>query len=287
MLANNANIDAAGNDLYQRSGFATQYRQASGTHAWSTAPSGTAGNPITFKQAMTLDESGNLGLGVTPSAWQANNYAVLEIGAVGHALFSTKAVGVGNPNNTLVTQNAYYDGNWRHGYAGTAAHYEIQNGAHKWQSAPAGAAGASITWVEAMRLDINGNLAIAGATATKASGTTWANPSDVRLKDNIQPFAKGLNEILKVDVKTWEYNGKGGTVAGTKGLGVIADEVMQVLPDTVDTYSAKLNPDDAEEIDIKRFDATEITWLLVNSIKEQQALITDLQTRLAALEAKP
>jgi len=63
--------------------------------------------------------------------------------------------------------------------------------------------------------------------------------------------------------------------------------VMQVLPDTVDTYSAKLNPDDAEEIDIKRFDATEITWLLVNSIKEQQALITDLQTRLAALEAKP
>jgi hypothetical protein len=140
---------------------------------------------------------------------------------------------------------------------------------------------------EVARFSTPGDFRITGATATKASGTTWANPSDIRLKDNIQPFAKGLNELLKVDVKTWEYNGKGGTVAGTKGLGVIADEVMQVLPDTVNTYSAKLNPDDEEEIDIKRFDATEITWLLVNSIKEQQALITDLQTRLAALEAKP
>jgi hypothetical protein len=140
---------------------------------------------------------------------------------------------------------------------------------------------------EVARFSTPGDFRITGATATKASGTTWANPSDIRLKDNIQPFAKGLNELLKVDVKTWEYNGKGGTVAGTKGLGVIADEVMQVLPDTVNTYSAKLNPDDEEEIDIKRFDATEITWLLVNSIKEQQALITDLQTRLATLEAKP
>jgi hypothetical protein len=140
---------------------------------------------------------------------------------------------------------------------------------------------------KSMTLDPSGNLTIAGATATKASGTAWAVSSDVRLKDNIQPFAKGLNELLKVDVKTWEYNGKGGTVAGTKGLGVIADEIMQVLPDTVNTYSAKLNPDDVEDTDIKRFDATEITWLLVNAVKEQQALITDLQTRLAALEAKP
>jgi hypothetical protein len=141
---------------------------------------------------------------------------------------------------------------------------------------------------KSMTLDPSGNLTIAGATATKGgAGGPWLGTSDVRLKDNIQPFAKGLNELLRVDVKTWEYNGKGGTVAGMKGLGVIADEVMQVLPDTVDTYSAKLNPDDEEETDIKRLNGNEITWLLVNAVKEQQALITDLQTRLAALEAKP
>ena len=46
---------------------------------------------------------------------------------------------------------------------------------------------------------------------------------------------------MKVRVREWEYNGKGGTTEGMKGLGVIADEAMLVLPDTVDTYQAKLN----------------------------------------------
>lgn len=36
------------------------YRAAIGAHTWFTAPSGTAGNAITFTQAMTLDASGNL-----------------------------------------------------------------------------------------------------------------------------------------------------------------------------------------------------------------------------------
>jgi hypothetical protein len=37
----------------------------SGTHKWFIAPSGTAGNAITFTQAMTLSAAGNLGIGVT------------------------------------------------------------------------------------------------------------------------------------------------------------------------------------------------------------------------------
>jgi len=44
---------------------ATLYAMSSGAHAWSIAPSGTAGNAITFTQAMTLDASGNLGVGIT------------------------------------------------------------------------------------------------------------------------------------------------------------------------------------------------------------------------------
>jgi hypothetical protein len=41
------------------------YRQNAGTHAWFNAASGTAGNTISFTQAMTLDASGNLGVGTT------------------------------------------------------------------------------------------------------------------------------------------------------------------------------------------------------------------------------
>jgi hypothetical protein len=54
---------------YKINGFATQYLQQGndGTHAWSTAASGTAGNAITFTPAMTLDASGNLLVGKTSS----------------------------------------------------------------------------------------------------------------------------------------------------------------------------------------------------------------------------
>ena len=46
---------------------ASLYQQSSGTHNWYTAPSGTAGNTISFTQAMTLDSSGNLPVGTTTS----------------------------------------------------------------------------------------------------------------------------------------------------------------------------------------------------------------------------
>jgi hypothetical protein len=54
---------------YLTTAAASFYRQGGGQHAWHTAPSGTAGNAITFTQAMTLDASGNLGVGTaSPNA---------------------------------------------------------------------------------------------------------------------------------------------------------------------------------------------------------------------------
>jgi hypothetical protein len=136
--------------------------------------------------------------------------------------------------------------------------------------------------VTRMSIDTSGGLILVGSTAQKATGTTWSNPSDIRLKEKITDYTKGLAELMQVKVKEWEYNGKGGTAAGTKGLGVIADEIITVLPNTVENYQAKLNVDDKTDTYIKKFDATEITWLMLNSIKEQQAIITNLTARLDA-----
>jgi hypothetical protein len=47
---------------------ATQYQQTNGQHVFYTAGLGTAGNAITFTQAMTLDASGNLLVGSTTSS---------------------------------------------------------------------------------------------------------------------------------------------------------------------------------------------------------------------------
>jgi len=54
---------------YALTGYAAHYIQnSSGQHIWYTAPSGTAGNAISFTQAMTLDSSGNLLVGQTALA---------------------------------------------------------------------------------------------------------------------------------------------------------------------------------------------------------------------------
>ena len=55
----------SGGDTYVKSAPATTYRQYNGQHAWFNAASGTAGNAISFTQAMTLDASGRLGIGTT------------------------------------------------------------------------------------------------------------------------------------------------------------------------------------------------------------------------------
>jgi hypothetical protein len=64
-ISNNS-IFTAANETYGASSIgATYYEQYNGAHKWYNAPSGTAGNAITFTQAMTLDASGNLGIGTT------------------------------------------------------------------------------------------------------------------------------------------------------------------------------------------------------------------------------
>jgi len=64
-LYSNAYDSGAGAWKYVTSLSATRYAQTDGKHIWFQAPSGTAGNAITFTQAMTLDASGRLGIGTT------------------------------------------------------------------------------------------------------------------------------------------------------------------------------------------------------------------------------
>jgi hypothetical protein len=52
-------------DKYLTSSTASKYVQDSGLHIWSTAASGTAGNAITWSEAMCIDASGNVGIGTS------------------------------------------------------------------------------------------------------------------------------------------------------------------------------------------------------------------------------
>ena len=59
---------------------ATRYKQFQGQHQWYNAPSGTAGTGVVFTQAMTLDASGNLGIGTSsPGAKLEVNGAIADV----------------------------------------------------------------------------------------------------------------------------------------------------------------------------------------------------------------
>ena len=73
---------SASNYIYTNSAASTRYKQVDGIHSWSNAPSGTAGNAISFTQAMTLDASGNLFVGATTSA--AGKLIVKDTGSSNH-----------------------------------------------------------------------------------------------------------------------------------------------------------------------------------------------------------
>jgi hypothetical protein len=221
----------------------------------------------------------NLGLGNAPKAWAGAGASALQRGSTSLFEYGT--------HNSIVGSNYYFDGSAnKYINDGKATYYQQYDGGHSWETAAPGSADGLASFSVIMAVTGAGNFTISGSTATKASGTTWANPSDIRLKNNVAPYTGGLGQLLQIQVKTWEYNGKGGTQIGAKGLGVIADEALLVIPDSVDTYSAKLGKDDKENTDIKRFDATEITWLLVNSVKELSAQLDAALARIAVLESK-
>jgi hypothetical protein len=64
-LSDNAFVNSGASNTYITTAAASFYRQNAGVHTWWNAPSGTAGNAITFTQAMTLSAGGDLLVGTT------------------------------------------------------------------------------------------------------------------------------------------------------------------------------------------------------------------------------
>lgn len=266
-------------------------------------------------QAAILDSSGNLGLGVTPSAW-GSSFAALQLKGLYGGALSTSA---SSNTSTNLSHSAYHNGtNWIYGYTGVgAARYEIDGPAggatHKWFTAPSGTAGNAITFTQAMTLDASGNLLVGTTSNTTsftsrlclsynsgttnwavgpwvstptnfyisanggaqgvylngATATSWTGWSDERIKDELLPIENAAEKVCTLRAVTGVFK---EDETKTRKVFLIAQDVLAVLPEAVDTS----NPD--------RFGLsyTDTIPLLVAAIQEQQALIVNLQTRLAA-----
>lgn len=96
-LASNWGFTTGGAQQYISSSYATRYIQSSGQHIWNVASSGTAGSSISFTQAMTLDNSGNLLVGTTNTNPIGSNVAGLVSSPGGNLSISRD----GNPTLDL------------------------------------------------------------------------------------------------------------------------------------------------------------------------------------------
>lgn len=117
-------------------------------------------------------------------------------------------------------------------------------------------------------------------SAAKPSTNTWTIASDERVKTNVNPYTKGLETILAINPITYDYNGKAGfDSASVNNIGIIAQDVLSIIPECISTYKAKLNEDDEEKTELYNFDSHALTFILINAIKELKAEIELLKSK--------
>jgi len=145
------------NWLYKTTAAASQYFQNAGVHSWFTAPSGTAGNAITFTQSMILDASGNLGLGVTPNVWLSGYKAIQLAGG---------ALQGGTTTTLSLYQNAIRasDGTFQRINTAATSRYDLDSGGHYWFGDVSGTASTAFTPTQLMTLGADGCLRLLSGT---------------------------------------------------------------------------------------------------------------------------
>ena len=274
---------------------ATLYQQAGSVHAWYNAPSGTAGNTISFTQAMTLDASGRLGLGTTsPSrllhlSSASDVFMQVDRGAI-TSLFGTDDVGayVGTQTSNAIrfisnaaeraritsgglvllnTSSAFLGTRILQvdGGSGPAGAFKCSTAASEcldlWNSATSG----DNVFVEFQTDGGNGRGTI---SYNRTAGlTSYNTTSDVRLKDNIANAADSGDKVDAIKVRQFDWKETGNHV----DYGFVAQELHEIAPHSV------TKPEDDEKM--WSVDYSKLVPMLV---KELQSL----RKRVAELESK-
>jgi hypothetical protein len=266
-----------------------RYEQSADGHTFFTAPSGTAGNAISFTQAMTLDASGRLGIGITTpiDTFQVNG-----------------GITVGGDTNAN-DRSRFYESSGLNIDAGVTNARPIlfrTQGAERARidssgnllvgttSSAKGTQGSIISQGQAFEnIRLNGtgtqtfvtfNLSgtTVGSITASGSTTTYNTSSDYRLKNTIAPMTGALAKVALLKPCTYKWNAD-----GSDGEGFIAHELAEVVPQCV---TGEKDAVDAEgKPQYQGIDTSFLVATLTAAIQEQQALIQTLTARVSALES--
>lgn len=118
------------------------------------------------------------------------------------------------------------------------------------------------------------NSSQVGSISVTTTATAYNTSSDYRLKENIAPMTGALAKVsaLKPCTYTWKAD-------GSNGEGFIAHELAEVKPHAVNGAKDAVDADGNPEY--QGIDTSFLVATLTAAIQEQQALIVDLQDRLA------
>lgn len=187
----------AGWKYSQSSNPAALYQQVDNVHSWHIAASGTAGNAISWTQAMTLDASGRLIVGNTSQLYGFSGRLYTEASSSSYlplVALSSYSGDLSNPAGSFYK----YDNNST--TSQVFVRFAINNGG----------AGCG---------QINGNGAAAAA---------FGSFSDSRLKENITALPNQLANICALKPSEFDYKDGSG-----HQIGFIAQEMQEVYPDVV------------------------------------------------------
>jgi hypothetical protein len=191
---------------------------------------------------MYLSNSGNLGLGVTPSAnsLSASGYRGFELG-------TTTGTGLlGGASELYALSNSYFDSGWKYANTGASSQYLQSGGIHRWYNAPSGTAGAAMTRTNAMTLDASGKLIINGTSSNGYLTIKNTNPSTSLI--SIQSYASTAEHVnFKWDQSTDIFSINTINVAGgiSFGTGASGSERVRITStgqvQVVNSYPTLIN----------------------------------------------
>ncbi len=132
------------------------------------------------------------------------------------------------------------------------------------------------------KLDVGGDLNIASANLLRFGGnqvcssTGCTSPSDLRLKENIQPLENALENILDLRGVSYDWQDK-ERFNKNKQIGLIAQEVEKIYPEAISTDS---------QSGIKSVAYDHLVAPIIESIKSIYSKLISTDSELAALKLK-